>query len=319
MQMEIANMDHNLKMSVRLTCHVVTFLLSASLIAAEVPTRTATNAVAQPIEITGIHNAFRVTERFYSGSQPEGDAAFAALARLGIKTLISVDGSKPDVEGARKHGLKYIHLPYGYDGVPTNRIVELARAATEPGPFFVHCHHGLHRGPSAVAVLCESSAGWTPAQAVAWLHQAGTAEDYPGLYRAAREFTAPTKEQLAAVGPLPEVAKTSSLVDAMVAIDDHFTWLKQSQKAGWKTPPGHADISPAHEATILWEQFRELARTPHLSQRPEDFRDQLAEAERSAENLRQGLRAGADKTALDAAFKQVTQHCAACHKAYRNE
>lgn len=298
---------------------VVIFLLGALLNAAEAPAAVPTNAIAQPIEIAGVHNAFRVTDKIYSGSQPEGDAAFAALAKLGVKTIISVDGGKPDVEAGRKHGLKYIHLPYGYDGVPTNRVVELAKAAAEPGPFFVHCHHGLHRGPSAVAVMCEASEGWTPDKAVEWLRQAGTAEDYPGLYRAAREFTAPTKEQLAAVGPLPEVAKASSLVDAMVALDDHFTWLKQSQKAGWKTPPGHADISPAHEATILWEQLRELARLPEAAKRSEDFRGKLIGAERAAENLRKLLRDGADNTALEAAFAQVTQSCAACHKSYRNK
>ena len=102
-----------------------------------------TNHVAKPVEIAGVHNAFRVTERIYSGSQPEGDAAFEALKKLGIKTIISVDGSKPDVEAARKFGLKYVHLPIGYDGVATNRLAELTKVTSEvSGPYFVHCHHG---------------------------------------------------------------------------------------------------------------------------------------------------------------------------------
>ena len=295
-------------------------LFSTSLVrAAEPATKPVTNLVAQPIEIAGIHNAFHVTDKIYSGSQPEGDAAFAALAKLGIKTIISVDGSKPDVEAARKHGLKYIHLPYGYDGVPTHRVAELAKAAAGPGPFFVHCHHGLHRGPSAIAVMCEAAEGWTPDKAVDWMRQAGTSDDYPGLYRAAREFSAPTADQLAAVGSLPEVAPTSTMVDTMVAIDEHFSWLKQSQKAGWKTPTGHADILPAHEATILWEQLRELARTPGIAKRPEDFHAKLTEAEKAAEALRTLLQKPAENAALDAAFKQTTQSCAACHKTYRNK
>ena len=77
------------------------------------------------MEIPGIHNAFQVTEKIYSGSQPEGDAAFAALQKLGVKTILSVDGSKPDVERAHKFGLRYVHLPFSYDGIPTNRVVEL--------------------------------------------------------------------------------------------------------------------------------------------------------------------------------------------------
>jgi cytochrome c556/protein tyrosine phosphatase (PTP) superfamily phosphohydrolase (DUF442 family) len=298
-----------------------------ALLASEMNSRTiadlavvsASGAIAQPIEIPGVHNAFRATEKIYSGSQPEGDAAFAALAKLGVKTVISVDGSKPEMERARQHGLRYIHLPYGYDGVPTNRVAELAKAAAEAGPLFVHCHHGKHRGPAAVAVMCLANEGWTTNRAAAWMRAAGTSDDYPGLYRAAQKFTTPTREQLAAVGELPAIATSSSLVDAMVAIDAHFENLKRSQKAGWQTPPGHADISPAHEATMLWEQFREMARTKATAKRPADYRNKLSDSEQFAASLRQLLREPSDRVAIDRAFKAVGQNCASCHQQYRNE
>jgi protein tyrosine phosphatase (PTP) superfamily phosphohydrolase (DUF442 family) len=287
---------------------------------AEPPAQATTHIVGKPMEITGVQNAFRVTERIYSGSQPEGDAAFAALAKLGVKTIVSVDGAKPDVETAHKHGLRYVHLPFGYDGVPTNRVAELAKLSAEMnGPFYVHCHHGLHRGPTAVAILCEASEGWTPNHAETWMHEAGTAADYPGLYRSAREFKAPTAEQLAAITKFPEITKPSSLVETMLAIDEHFDWLRQSQKAAWKTPPGHADISAAHEATMLREQFREMARAGDTAKRPDDYRAKLTDAERTAEKLRARLRMPADNVALDTAFKQAMQSCAVCHKTYRNK
>jgi hypothetical protein len=295
------------------------FLAAITLTMAETIGAT-TNRIAQAIEIPGVHNAFRVTEKIFSGSQPEGDAAFAALAKLGVKTLISVDGSKPDVEAAHQHGLRYIHLPYGYDGVPTNRVAELATAATSGvGPFFVHCHHGKHRGPAAVAVMCLASDGWTADRAVEWMRAAGTADDYPGLYRAAREFKAPTATQLAAVKELPEVAKSSSLVDAMVAMDAHFEALKRSQQAGWKTAPGHADISPEHEATLLLEQLQEIPRTIDLSDRPEDFRKTLAATTVSVVSLSSLLKDSTRQTELDSAFKQIGPNCSACHKKHRNE
>jgi protein tyrosine phosphatase (PTP) superfamily phosphohydrolase (DUF442 family) len=280
----------------------------------------ATNQMAAAIEIAGVHNAFRATPKLYSGSQPEGDATFAALAHRGIKTIISVDGGKPDVTAARKHGLRYIHLPYGYDGIPTNRVAELAAVMQrEPGPFYVHCHHGKHRGPAAIAVMALAAEGWTTNQAVAWLREAGTADDYPGLYRAAQEFCPPEPAALKAVGELPEVAQPSSLVEAMVAIDAHLEHLKLAQKAGWKTPPGHADISPPHEATLLWEQYREIARLADTAARPADYRQKLAEAEQLTDTLRQELKAGAANGILDATFKRVSQNCVACHKQHRNE
>lgn len=276
------------------------------------------NTIATPLHIPGVHNAFLATGRIYSGSQPEGEEAFAAIAGLGVKTIVSVDGSKPDVEAARKHGLRYFHLPFGYDGIPSNRVAELSKLAAEAsGPFYVHCHHGKHRGPAAVAVMCQAGAGWTTNQAVTWLNQAGTAADYPGLYRSVQGFKAPTKAQLDSIQNLPEVASTSSLVEAMVAIDAHFDHLKESQRAGWKSPPGHPDLSPPHEAVMLWEQFKEVARTEDTARRGDDYRARLAESVKIADSLRKLLRASADRAAMDAAFTLAGRNCSACHTKYR--
>jgi protein tyrosine phosphatase (PTP) superfamily phosphohydrolase (DUF442 family) len=288
--------------------------------AADQAVKPKTNSVATSLEIVGIHNAFRATDKIYSGSQPEGDAAFAALAKLGVKTLVSVDGSKPDVKAARKHGLRYVHLPIGYDGVPTHRVVELVKLSTTmDGPFFVHCHHGLHRGPAAVALMCEASQGWSADQAGEWLRQAGTSPDYPGLYRAIAQFKPPTQEELTAVKTLPEITQPSNLVDAMVQIDEHHSHLQLVHKAGWKVPPGHADISPAHEVTMLWEQLKEMARLPDSAERSDDYRAKLTDCEKSVDALRKLLRNRQDVALLETQFQKVTATCSACHKTYRNE
>lgn len=279
-----------------------------------------TNAVGTPLPSTHVHNLFRTTTNVFSGNSPEGDAAFAEIAKLGVKTIISVDGSKPDVETARKHGLRYVHLPFGYDGIPTNRVAELAKAAQSvEGPIYVHCHHGLHRGPAAVAVMCEATAGWTTNQAIAWLKQAGTAPDYAGLYRSAAEFRQPDAAALARIVELPEVSRTTSLVDAMVAIDREFDRLKAAQKAGWSKIPKQPDLTPTRTATILWEHFREMARTEDTTKRPEDFRVKLAAAEKATHQFRAQLgNAKSDTAARDASFLSLTKTCGTCHKSYRN-
>jgi len=293
----------------------------ASLLGFALRANAADGAKPQPLELPGIHNAFRVTERILSGSLPEGDAAFAALAKAGVKTIICVDGSRPDVAAAKRHGLRYVHLPFGYDGIPANRVAELTKAAApDAGAVFIHCHHGIHRGPAATGVICEAVAGWSPALAEAWLKQAGTASDYPGLYRAVREFRAPRPEEIARIGALPETAKTPALVDTMVALDDHLDLLKNQQRAGWRSLPENPGAPPAHQATLLWEQLRELARTDDTARRPDDFRKLLADSENAATALRDTLRTSpADNAALDRALRQTTQSCAACHKAYRND
>ncbi|MEQ1852152.1 MAG: cytochrome c [Chthoniobacteraceae bacterium] len=280
----------------------------------------ASGAEPAAVDLPGIHNAFRVTDRIFSGSQPADDAAFAALASAGVKTIISVDGGRPDVAAAKRHGLRYVHLPIGYDGIPSARVPEFVKAATETeGRIFIHCHHGKHRGPAAAGILCEAVAGWTSAEAEDWLRRAGTGADYPGLYRAVREFSAPTKEQIAGAGPLREIAKTAGLVDAMVAIDAQFDALKAAQRTGWKIPPGDPAMPAAANATLLREQFRELARAPHTAKRPDSYRKHLAESENAAAALLELVRRRAqDTNALDAAFHATTQSCTACHEAFRN-
>jgi len=274
---------------------------------------------AQPAGLPGIHNFFRATTNIFSGSQPGGDAGFASLAKTGVKTIISVDGAKPDVDGAARHGLRYIHLPVGYDGISTNRILELAKAAAvAPGPVYVHCHHGKHRGPAAVAVICRADAGWSAAQAGEFMRQAGTGAEYQGLYRAVRNFKAPAAEQLAAISTnFPSVANTSSLVEAMVAVDRIYENLKLVQAAGWRTPADHPDISPRHEALMLLEQFREMERAPDTAGRSEDYRSRLADALKAAAVLHGRLSSDMSNR-HDAAFKSVGESCGACHKRYRN-
>jgi protein tyrosine phosphatase (PTP) superfamily phosphohydrolase (DUF442 family) len=268
-----------------------------------------------------LHNLFKVDGQIYSGSSPNDEAAFVELKKLGVTTVISVDGSKPNVELARKHGLKYVHLPIGYDGVPAGRIAELVKAAgAASGPIYVHCHHGKHRGPSAVAVICEGLKGWSPEGAVEWLKQAGTANDYSGLYRDVREFKAPDAVALSKIKELSEVAPTAPLVDVMVSIDERFDALRAIQRAGWKDTTSKEASSAFQQATLLWEHYREIARMEDAAKRPDDYRTKLTEAENSVEALRTALRVASPKGPnLDIAVKGIGQQCASCHKAYRNK
>lgn len=279
-----------------------------------------------PLQAPGIDNLFRATDRIYSGSRPEGDEAFASLRKLGVKTILSVDGTRPDVERAAKFQLRYVHIPLGYDGIPAETAARLTQAArTLEGPVFVHCHHGKHRGPAAVGVICQATAGWTPDQAVAWMKQAGTSPDYAGLYRANAGFHMPTAEDLARVpDAFPSRAEVSGLVDAMVAIDHRWDDLKAVQKAGWRVPPGRPDLIPATEVLLLQEAYRELQRDARAQAKGDTFLGLLRKAESDAKDLHALLGSSAttlDEAALrqaDALSKAAGEACAGCHKKFRN-
>lgn len=280
----------------------------------------------EKVEAKGLHNVYRLSEKLYSGSSPDGDEGFASLRELGVKTIISVDGARPDVERAHRYGLRYVHLPIGYDGVPEGQGRRIAKAVRDlPGPVYVHCHHGKHRGPAAAAVahLCVDDQCSVEA-ALEGMRRAGTDPHYTGLYAAPRELRRPTKEELDRTpADFPEVAEVPGLAQVMVEIDEHWERLKEVRAAGWRAPPGHPDIDPPHEALQLAEQYREAGRLGQVKERPAEFRRRLADAEERAKALEGVLRRDqVDGTvtapAAEEAFRRAGASCAECHAKYRD-
>lgn len=273
------------------------------------------------LKLPGLHNVYRIGERLYSGSGPESDEAFAALAQLGVKTVLSVDGTATDVERAKQHGLRYVHVPIGYNGVPRDAALQIARAVRElPGPFYVHCHHGKHRGPAAAAIarLCLDEQCQVD-QALNIMQRAGTDPRYAGLFRSVRDFKRPSEVELKQLaGPLPATVKATGVKQQMVVIDQAWSHLKMLQTAGWKTLNEQPDLTPAHEALQLVEGFKELSRLPDSASRGDDYREWIAESLRSAEQLEAGLRHERDNTRRDDALRAISERCAKCHAKYRD-
>lgn len=281
----------------------------------------------QRIDAKHLPNTVQVHAKVISGGLPEGDEAFEELQSLGVKTVISVDGMKPDVETARKFGLRYVHLPYGYDGVPEQRVQELAKAVRElDGPIYIHCHHGKHRSPAAASVACVAAGLIPESKSVAILELAGTSPKYRGLYESAREvkpLDAAFLDELKV--DFPESAEVPPLAEAMVAVGhthDHFALIA---KAGWRSPPDHPDLDPAHEALLMREHFTELLRTDDVNEEPAQFLQCLRESEKAARQLENALRAWTP-TSLDSeppatiqeASAKIFANCKACHEKFRN-
>jgi hypothetical protein len=257
---------------------------------------------------------------------PEGDEGFASLAKLGVKTIITVDGARPQLDLAHKYGMRYVHIPHGYDGIDAHTQALLAGASrTLPGPIFVHCHHGKHRGPAAAAVICLANGAWTPEQGEAWLRAAGTAAHYLGLYGAVRNFRPPPPEKLRSLpSDFPEAVEVSGLVEMMVEIDEHWGYLKAARQAGYQVPKENPDIDPVHQTVILWEHYREAQRLPESARHGEKFLGLLRSAEtvaKETEGLLREWRADpqpAIRAQLDRNFDALAQSCSSCHKIYRD-
>ncbi|MEZ6094606.1 MAG: hypothetical protein R3C03_10275 [Pirellulaceae bacterium] len=65
-------------------------------------------------------NLIQLHDKVFSGGLPDGDDAFRELQRMGIRSIISVDGQKPDVE-TRSDLICVTFTCHGYDGISAGR------------------------------------------------------------------------------------------------------------------------------------------------------------------------------------------------------
>jgi protein tyrosine phosphatase (PTP) superfamily phosphohydrolase (DUF442 family) len=287
----------------------------------------------EPRDLPGAHNLVSYkgsgAEEFISGGAPEGTVGLDSLAKLGIKTIISVDGAIPDVAAAKARGMRYVHLPIGYDGFDDARKAELVRAVRDlPKPAYIHCHHGKHRSAGAAGTIAVSLGWMTNSEAAARMKVSGTAEGYKGLWTC----TATAAPMMAAAidaarAEFPEVTKPDSMVAAMVAIDEAFERIRLVQKNGWKVPADHPDLAPAADAGKVADLLRLLENDSRVEKLDgsarSEFRALLERNARQASDLEELLigKNGTDEerlAKLGPAMKGLAAGCKECHVRYRD-
>ncbi len=272
-----------------------------------------------PVDIAQVHNALKWSDNIYSGSCPHGEAGFKALAAQGIKTIVTVDGAKPEADLARKYGLRYVHIPVEYSGIAREDAIKIIRAVRDlPGPVFIHCHHGIHRGPAAAALVAIALANYDHTEADAALKQAGTGANYKGLWGDVDAFSVPTQAEIdAADNTFPESAAPHALAAAMVHIDERFDNLKTVKANRFQAVADHPDIDPAHEALLLREAFTELLRGEDTAKRGADYTAKMRAALDAAQKLEDAVKAGKTDEA-NTAFDATKASCGSCHKLFRD-
>lgn len=275
------------------------------------------------VVVEEIPNVVAVHPQVYSGAVPAGDVAFKKLQELGIKTIISVDGARPNVTQAAQFGLRYVHLPHGYDSISWQRSRELAKGVlTLEGPIYIHCHHGKHRSPAAAAVACVGAGLLNPNQALKVLELAGTSHSYRGLFKAAQEARPIARQEMDRLTvDFREQVSVPPLAEAMVDIEETFSRLEQVQSAGWKVPANHPDVDPAHEALMLQEHYTELLRSELIVGRVETFRRLLSVGKELATDMTSALdrpQESRQVSGVDQIWRKLQQNCQDCHRQFRD-
>ena len=135
-------------------------------------TFSAAPALALDTSTIRIDNFGRVDDSYYRGGQPVGQD-YAALARAGIKTIISLtsDDAQPNEKAqAEAAGMKFFQIPMTTHQVPTAlQITEFLAIVNnkDAQPVYVHCVGGRHRTGVMTAIYRMTTDNWSATQAFA--------------------------------------------------------------------------------------------------------------------------------------------------------
>lgn len=294
-------------------------------------------------EYPGLANVYALSATIVSGGEPLEEVALDHLRSWGVRTIVSVDGKMPDVEAAEARGMRYVHIPLRYQGMTEEQVQQLAKTFRElEPPFYVHCFHGVHRGPAAAALGRVVRDGATREQAMAEMRQwCRTAAKYEGLYETIASAEMPTPEASASYAfdfptrhPSPDGVRST-----MVALTRVHDDLKILASHAWMADPAHPDLDSFRSAEQIAGFFRHATELPRVVQGPEDQRVWMDEARAASDDLLEALRVLRDgprqdgalleglarenamrhaTSQADEAFGRLKQSCVDCHTPYRN-
>jgi protein tyrosine/serine phosphatase len=122
---------------------------------------------AQPVELAGVSNLYRVTAELYRGDQPS-PLGMQNLKKLGLKTIVNLRTFHSDREKIGETGLAYEHIymkPWHGEEEDAVRFLQIV---TDPKrtPVLVHCQRGADRTGAMIAVYRIAVQGWSQAEAL---------------------------------------------------------------------------------------------------------------------------------------------------------
>ncbi len=278
---------------------------------------TQTVSVRRMEDRAGIHNLLMIGGRILSGSQPESKASFEALHRLGVRTVISVDGLPPDIALANQAGLDYVHLPVGYDGIDPSIALKIAAVMNRSkGLVFIHCHHGKHRGPAAAAIAGLSCRLLDQESASQLMQIAGTSPKYSGLWKSVADFHLAENIDWSSITLAPTVA-APSMASWMAKLDRDWEELGGIKEAELESVSSLKDRW-VPKLALVQESLAESARLiPKDSKNRLELMQAFEQSTDVALQLEKALLSGRSDIWKEA-VKKMEVSCQQCHDKFRN-
>jgi len=122
----------------------------------------------------GLPGFMKVSDTLYRGGQPTAQG-FAALKRMGIRTVVCLRILDRDSRLLSGLGLRYRHISVKHWHPEREDVLEFLRIATEPRnqPVLVHCREGVDRTGMMVAAYRMAVQDWPKGRAMAELEEQG--------------------------------------------------------------------------------------------------------------------------------------------------
>ena len=122
---------------------------------------------AEPLELPGVTNLYKVSEDLYRGAQPSA-LGMKELEKLGVKTIVSLRFILSDRSRIKNTGLDYEHIHMTTLHVKSADVIRFLKIVTDRKrtPVFVHCYRGIERAGTMCAAYRIFVQGWSKDEAI---------------------------------------------------------------------------------------------------------------------------------------------------------
>jgi protein tyrosine phosphatase (PTP) superfamily phosphohydrolase (DUF442 family) len=129
---------------------------------------------AQPIEMEGVANLYKLSDDLYRSSQPSAEG-MVNLEEMGIKTIVNLRLLNSDRDELEGTDLAYVHIQMEAWRAEEDEVVEFLRVVLDPerAPVLVHCSYGADRTGAMCAVYRVAVQGWSKEEAIKEMTQGG--------------------------------------------------------------------------------------------------------------------------------------------------
>jgi protein tyrosine/serine phosphatase len=162
-------------MKMRIIMVSVWVFLSIGIALAHASSPMGPSELAQPINLAGVSNLYKVSDNLYRSAQPTADG-LRNVEAMGIKTILNLRCLHWDrFFKSGETACQYEHIYFMAWHPEVKDVVQFLRIVTDPRrtPVLVHCHRGSDRAGMMVAVYRIAVQGWSKEAAIREMTEGG--------------------------------------------------------------------------------------------------------------------------------------------------